>query len=152
MAVGSWVTWFFSSWDRKKCLPSRSNSQNDNFFHSKRPPRTILSESSHFVHLISFARSSFFLSMKKITWLNSQQHKTRGHVEDLCWWWRWKFKKKMSKITNNSLGKSKFIPLNISPYCAKYSLWPLTCPLREKKKLSIRFSFLCYLIFYCFSK
>ena len=53
-----------------------------NFFHSKRQPRTILSENScHFVNLHSFASSSFFLSLRKITWLNSQQPKSRGHVE-----------------------------------------------------------------------
>ena len=53
-------------------------------FHSKWQPRTILSENScHFVNLLSFARSSFFLSMRKITWLNSQQPKTRGCVEHL---------------------------------------------------------------------
>ena len=39
---------------------------NDNHFHSKRQPRTILSENScHFVNLLSFASSSFFLSLKK---------------------------------------------------------------------------------------
>ena len=37
--------------------------------------------SCHFVNLLSFASSSFFLSMKKITWLNSQQPKTREHVD-----------------------------------------------------------------------
>ena len=38
--------------------------------------------SCHLVNLPSFASSSFFLSMWKITWLNFQQPKTRGHVED----------------------------------------------------------------------
>ena len=37
----------------------------------------------NFVNLFSFAFSSFFLSMRKITWLNSQQPKTRAHVEYL---------------------------------------------------------------------
>ena len=32
LAVGSWVTWFFSSWKRQNCLRSRPNSQNDIFF------------------------------------------------------------------------------------------------------------------------
>ena len=51
---------------------------------TKWQPRTILSENScHFVNLLSFASSSFFLSMRKITWLNSQQPKTRGHIEHL---------------------------------------------------------------------
>ena len=31
----------------------------------------------------AFESSSFFLSMRKITWLNSQQPKTRGRVEHL---------------------------------------------------------------------
>ena len=45
---------------------------------------TILSENScHFVISFSFASSSFFLSMRKITWLNFQQPKTRAHVEHL---------------------------------------------------------------------
>ena len=37
----------------------------------------------HFVNLLSFANSLFILSMRKITWLNTQQPKTRGHVEHL---------------------------------------------------------------------
>ena len=32
LAVGSWVTWFFSSWERKNYLQSWANSQNDNYF------------------------------------------------------------------------------------------------------------------------
>ena len=81
--VASWVTWFFSSWERKNCLQSRANLQNDNHFRLKRS-RTILSENScHFVNLLSFASSSFFLSMRKITRLNPQQLKTRPHVEYL---------------------------------------------------------------------
>ena len=31
--VGSWVTWFISSWERNNCLLSWANSQNDNYFH-----------------------------------------------------------------------------------------------------------------------
>ena len=38
---------------------------------------------SHFVNLLSFTSSYFILSLRKITWLNSQQPKTRGHVEHL---------------------------------------------------------------------
>ena len=37
----------------------------------------------HFLNLLCFTRSSFFVSLRKITWLNSQQPKTRGHVEHL---------------------------------------------------------------------
>ena len=84
LAVGSWITRFFSSWERKNCSQSCANSQNDNYSHSKRQPMTIWSDNScHFVNLLTFASSSFLLSMRKITWLNSQQPKNRGHVEDL---------------------------------------------------------------------
>ena len=37
----------------------------------------------HFANLLSFVSSSFFLSLRKITWLNLQQPKTRRHVEHL---------------------------------------------------------------------
>ena len=33
----------------------------------------------HFVNLLSVASSSFFLRLREITWLNSQQPKTREH-------------------------------------------------------------------------
>ena len=80
----SWITWSNSSWEIDNCLQCWANSQNDNYFHSKRQPRTILRENScHFVNLLSFASRSFSLSMRKITWLNCQQPKTRGHVEHL---------------------------------------------------------------------
>ena len=39
--------------------------------------------SCHFVNLLIFASSNFLISLKKITWLNSQQPKTRVHVEHL---------------------------------------------------------------------
>ena len=53
--------------ERTTILAKPSNSQNANYFHSKRQPRTILSENScHFVNFLSFASSSFFLSMRKI--------------------------------------------------------------------------------------
>ena len=82
MAVLSWVTWFFSSWEKKNCLQSWANSQNDKYFHSKRQPRTILSENCcESVNLLNFASSSFCFSLIKITWLNSQQPRTGGHVE-----------------------------------------------------------------------
>ena len=67
---------------KKKLLAKLNKLKNDNYFHSKRQPRTTLSENNcHFVNLLSFASSPFFLSMRKITCLNSQQPKTRGHVE-----------------------------------------------------------------------
>ena len=60
-----------------------ANSQNDNhYFHPIRQPRTILSKNSrHFVNLLSFVGSSFFPSLRKITWLNWQQPKIRRHVK-----------------------------------------------------------------------
>ena len=38
----------------------------------------------HFVNLLSFSSSSFCLVLRKITWPNSQQPKTRGLVEHLA--------------------------------------------------------------------
>ena len=55
---------------------------NDNYFQSRQQPRT--TKICYFVKMLSFASSSFFVSMGKITGLNSQQPKTRGHVEHLC--------------------------------------------------------------------
>ena len=84
LAVGIWFKWFFSSWERKNCQQSWANSQNDNYFHSKQQPRTILSEySCHFLNLLIFASNSFFLSMRKIMWLNYQHSTARGYVEHL---------------------------------------------------------------------
>ena len=84
------LMWFFSNWERKNCLQSWAYLQSDNYFHSKRQPRTILSENDcHFLNFLIFARSSFFLSMRKITWLNCQP-KTRPHVEDLCYFHKFK--------------------------------------------------------------
>ena len=70
----------------KKCIRHtlclKINHHCNKYFHSKRQPRIVLSENiCHFVNLLSFASSSFFLSMRKIMWLNSQQPKTRRHVE-----------------------------------------------------------------------
>jgi hypothetical protein len=68
---------------RKKELPSKlSKFTKWQPFHLKRQHWTILSENScHFVNLLNFASSCFFLSFRKITWVNSQQSKTREHVE-----------------------------------------------------------------------
>ena len=75
----SWVTWFFLCWEIKNCMQRWANSQNNDYFHSK---WFVLSENScHCVNLHSFASSAFFLSLRKTTGLNSQQPKTRGHVE-----------------------------------------------------------------------
>ena len=38
LAVGSWVTWLFSSWERKICFQSWANLQSDNYFHLKGQP------------------------------------------------------------------------------------------------------------------
>ena len=68
---------------RKKELISKLNKFTRwQLFHSERQPRTILCENScHFVNLVSFASSSFSLSMRKIMWLDSQLPKTRRHAE-----------------------------------------------------------------------
>ena len=51
-------------------------------FYSKWEPRTNLSENScHFVNLLTFASSYFFLSLRKITWLNSQDFLFRTQNE-----------------------------------------------------------------------
>ena len=56
-------------------------SDNVIYFYSKKQLRTIVSKNScHFRNLFSFASSSLFLSMRKITWLNSQK---RQKLEDM---------------------------------------------------------------------
>ena len=63
-----WITWFISSWEENNCCQSWANFKNDSYFHSKWQLLTILSENScHFVNL---------LSLRYITWFNSQQPKT----------------------------------------------------------------------------
>ena len=59
---------------------SRDFSQRD-----KQKKRTILNENSCHLWICSALQAvlSFFLSMRNITWLNSQQPKTKAHVEDL---------------------------------------------------------------------
>ena len=57
----------FSQAEKKNCSQSEANAQNDNYSNSKRQHRTILNgDSCHFVNLLSFASSSFFLSIKNI--------------------------------------------------------------------------------------
>ena len=66
----------FSHADKER---TASNSQNDNYFHSKWSQVLVLSGTScHFVNLLSFPSSSFFLSLKKT---RDSTHKSRGHVE-----------------------------------------------------------------------
>ena len=62
----AWKLWKFTKWQ---------------LFSLKQQPRSILRE--NFVNLLIFSSSSFFLSIRKITWLNSHQPKTRGYVEHL---------------------------------------------------------------------
>ena len=68
---GSWVTWFFSSWERNSCLQSWDNLQNDSYFHSKRHPRTILSENS--CQFVKFSKQSFASLKSK-------------HFSQFFWW------------------------------------------------------------------
>ena len=67
LAVGSWVTWFFTYWERMNCLPCWRNSKNDNYFNSKWSMGYHFDLTSyHFLNLLNFARSFFFfLSLKK---------------------------------------------------------------------------------------
>ena len=52
-------------------------------------PRNSLSEIiCHFVNLLISPSSSFFLNLRKITWLNLQQPKTRGHVDHPKYIWK----------------------------------------------------------------
>ena len=58
-----------------------------------------------------FASSSFFLSMRKITWLNFQQPKIRGHVEDLSFEAKFSEGSRDFSITNQrSIQKQASIP------------------------------------------
>ena len=77
--VGSWVTWFFSSWKRRTASKAEQ-------IHKKTTIVTqnndLSKRSSNFVNFAQLCKQFFFfLSMRKITWLNFQQPKTRGHVE-----------------------------------------------------------------------
>ena len=82
LAAGSWVMWFFSSWERKNSLQSWANSQNVNYFYS----RDNLVQFLEIIIVLLWISSGlqavlFFLNLRKITWLKSQQPKTRRHVE-----------------------------------------------------------------------
>ena len=71
---------FFQAEKEKNCLQSWANSQSNNHFHSKRQPFlvkifVILRICSALQAVLSFS------AWGKITWLNSQQPKTRVHVE-----------------------------------------------------------------------
>ena len=82
------------AWTFCKMNPLRFTSQiylspeklrkNDNYFHSKWSLVVVLSENRcHFVSLQSFAINYFFLSLRKITWLNSQDFLLRTQNEAL---------------------------------------------------------------------
>ena len=67
---------------RKKELLAKP-SKMTTIFTQNSPRLIILNENStNFENFLSFASSSFFLSLRKITWLNSQQPKTKAHVCD----------------------------------------------------------------------
>ena len=54
--------------ERTACKTEQIHKMTTRYSHSKRQPRTILSDNScHFVNLLTFESSSFFLSMTKIT-------------------------------------------------------------------------------------
>ena len=57
-SVDCWIMWFIYSWEGHNYCQSWANSQNDIYFHSKRHPRTILSENRfHFVDLLSLVNN-----------------------------------------------------------------------------------------------
>ena len=84
-------------------------------FHSKQQRMIILSENNcHSVNFFSFASSSFFLRMRKITWLNSQQLKTRPHLDmDKLYYWTVMSSKNFSEVT--SMRRPSWVQMNVSP-------------------------------------
>ena len=77
--------------------------------------------SCHFVNLLNFTSSSFFLSMRKIMWLYSQQPKTRGHVEE-------HLIRSLQKLPLTNLGLEiltvlKFVSVFIIVYCNRLRNW-----------------------------
>ena len=66
------------------CLLNLANSQNDNYFHSKWSLNVVLRENRcHFVNFLIFTSTYFFLSLRKITRLNSQDFLLRTQNEAL---------------------------------------------------------------------
>ena len=86
LAVASWITWFISSWEKIALLKSRTNSQNDNYFHSE----LCFFKPDHidWKKLIFSACNDNYccLSLRYITWFMSQQPKFNTDVEQVsCW-------------------------------------------------------------------
>ena len=63
-AVGWWITWLILCLEQDNLRQCLAYSQNDNYFHSKWSKVVILSETSHFVNLLSFDSRYFLLSFK----------------------------------------------------------------------------------------
>ena len=70
LSVGSSVMWFFSSWKKGLFAKLRKFSKWQQFLFKT------TTNFCNFVNFSAFQSSSFFLSIIKITWLNSQQPKT----------------------------------------------------------------------------
>ena len=88
LAVGSWVTWCFSNQERKKELLAKLSKfikWQLHIFTQNGPRLSLRVKIVVIMWIFSTLQAvlSFFLSMRKITWLKSQQPKTRGHVEHL---------------------------------------------------------------------
>ena len=84
LVLGCWElsNMIFLMLREKELLVNLSNFTTWQLFSPKWQPRTILSENScHYVNVPLFTSSSFFLSLRKITWLNFRQPKTKGYVE-----------------------------------------------------------------------
>ena len=85
----SWVTWFFSSWQRKNFLQRWANLLNDTNFHSKQQPRTIFGE--NWCHVVNFLSCS---SSSLLGWEKSQPNsatlltqKWIGNAIEFSTWW-----------------------------------------------------------------
>ena len=62
LSFGCWITYFISNWEGNNCLKRWANSQNDNYFHSK---RIIWNKNGcYFVNLLSLSNNYFFLSLR----------------------------------------------------------------------------------------
>ena len=75
----------FSHADKERTACKDEQIHNMTIIFTENGPRlSFFNENSwHFVNFHSFASSFFLLSLRKITWFNSQQPKNRPHVEHL---------------------------------------------------------------------
>ena len=72
LAVASWVTWFFSSWERKNWWPFSSL-----IFTQKASLRPFWVKIDVILWIFSALQAVLFFQLEKIPWLNSQQPKNQ---------------------------------------------------------------------------